>query len=244
MESIPAYPTFSSEYYSSPNLKKDPLLFQNKKLRIEYLGNSIDKKGNDVEKKFAEVIINLKKLKGLNLANIFKKNRWDLVLENVEFKFDKFPDGVDGYVGDYGDIEDYTHRQSIGIDIDSEIIESNCPFCDAKRQINLKDMPKKGESINWFCEECEESADFSLPDESYACPFCNKDYNSLAAKMKHIKVCKERLKNIIKCPKCKLELTLDEKELQELEKNDIAKISCPCKNKFSVKRKNGKLEIV
>lgn len=142
-------------------------------------------------------------------------------------------------------LHDSKSAQAKSLSFDTKIIEIECSNCSHKNQVNIEDIPKKGEQLNYVCAECEGKSVLSLPDESYECPFCENNHSSLSDRLKHIKNCKERLRNAIQCNKCKADLTLDEDEIIELEKNGTLEIvcpSCPNKNKFNVKRENNKLK--
>ncbi|MDD4878577.1 MAG: hypothetical protein PHO02_06090 [Candidatus Nanoarchaeia archaeon] len=111
LESLPlwSYNAYGRSFFgtncSNPSTKIDPSLLKYKEVIVEYEGVGINNKGNDVPILIARVKLNLSHLKSKNIANILEKDRWDLFYELIEFEFNKFPSGADGFKGYKGDIE-------------------------------------------------------------------------------------------------------------------------------------------
>lgn len=126
-----------------PNFELDDKIFDYDTLIIDFFGIGLDSKGNDKKTKIARIKINLKKWEKLNLKNIFEKNRWDLLVSNLEFDFNKFPDGVDGYKGEYGEIYEAEEDESLNID---EIFQN---FLDELEELKL-DAVNSGDHVEFL----------------------------------------------------------------------------------------------
>ncbi|MCK5149844.1 hypothetical protein KAJ87_02870 [Candidatus Pacearchaeota archaeon] len=84
----------------------DPSLKNYKELIIEYEDVGMNVRGDNIPVTIARIKCNLENLKSKNIVNIFHNDRWDLFLQLIDFKFNKFPTGADGFRGYQGDIED------------------------------------------------------------------------------------------------------------------------------------------